>query len=189
MKDQPIIFRAQMVRAILAGRKTQTRRKIDCPAHAGIALRLDAGGWISPVRNDNGEPAGLRIRPKYRAGMRLWVKEAFSECGVILQWRADGEDQPKTGPWKSPLFMPRRASRITLAVKTVRVERLNDISIGDCRAEGCGTAEIPWCTGPLSINPWRNTYAHLWESINGPGSWAENPWVYVLDFEKVLQPK
>lgn len=80
------------------------------------------------------------------------------------------------GKWKSPLFMPRSASRILLEIKDIRVERLNGISEEDARAEG-----IYW-PDPISR---KDNFIQLWESIKGPGSWNKNPWVWVIEFEKI----
>jgi hypothetical protein len=136
----------------------------------------------------NGEklPENLKLNPRYGSN------------AAHLCYRADGEDgnpselYPMTDlagkvvakqeiPWSSSLFMWRWASRITLDVSMVRVERLNDISRGDCMAEGC-----PFPNMAKGADP-REWYANLWESINGKGSWDLNPWVWVIQFPRMMQ--
>lgn len=189
MKERPILFSGAMVQAILDGRKTQTRRKVKPQPydHSGTVyfdmgmLRVRASDgcdahWWSPIWCPYGVPGG-----------RLWVKETFKTVpvGSHLVYRAD---EPKTtaektdhafGPWKPSIFCPRKASRITLEIISVRVERLNEISADDADAEGCGCGTNDATGGPVA------RYKVLWESINGPGSWAKNPWVWVLEFKRV----
>jgi uncharacterized protein YhfF len=173
-KERPILFSAPMVRAILSGRKTQTRRRVK-PQH-GFSPSMRTAEYCA------------QISPYGAPGDRLWVRETFLHVadfhGKDVTWyRADDDTFP--GQWKPSIFMPRAASRITLEVTGVRVERLNEMPPEDARSEGCGSAEIPWMSGPLASDPWRNTYAQLWESINGAGSWAANPWVWVIEFKRV----
>lgn len=164
MKERPILFSAPMVRALLEGRKTQTRR----------IAKIFPAAETGPV-----------INPFGQAGDKLWVKETWS---VPSQWdhlkpsqlgqerlkavcyHADGKSAGKT---RSSLFMPRAASRILLEIVEVRMERLQAISTAAALAEGVG--------GPDTV---RN-YANLWNSINGRGSWALNPWVWVVSFKRV----
>jgi hypothetical protein len=122
-------------------------------------------------------------------GDQLWVRETFAGdygCGFIYAAdhpnsdirKGDLDDGEQTlRRWTPSIHMPRDASRITLEIVGVRVERLNDISEADAMAEGV-------TKGPL--DPWQSTaFMRLWESINGPESWAANPWVWVLEFKKV----
>jgi hypothetical protein len=134
------------------------------------------------------------ICPYGKPGDRLWVRETWA-CTPVWDWQAEGLDQPTNqvcGPkhtiykadddavrvrrWKPPIHMPRWASRITLEVVSVRVERLQDISTYDSLAEGVGTDVVPMA---------QKMYADLWESINGPGSWDANPWVWVVEFKRI----
>lgn len=137
-----------------------------------------------------------RIYPVWQPGDRLWVKETWTtceECGG-MEWYADanvGGHGSKTrhrycrscdhgtARWRSPRFMPRWASRLTLLVTEVRVQRLQEISEEDAKAEGArGNAGGPWgCEGLLE------DFADLWESLHGPGSWEANPWVAAISFE------
>ena len=208
MKERPILFSAPMVRALLAGTKTQTRRVVKPPRNRSAFVLLDHGkGWW-PYQSDDGESElcddGMEhpyTCPYGQPGDRLWVREAFSgphcmdatdECvavrpskwgeGSRIWYWADGN--PTHGDWTRPrpsIHMPRWASRILLEVTAVRVERLQDISEADARAEGCIEEEKP---GFPICSP-RNWYRILWEQINGPGSWDANPWVWVVEFKRV----
>ena len=198
--ERPILMSGAMVRAILAGRKTQTRRVVKLhpcvqleplfPTVRGSKCEFHDAKIGDPHNRTTPHLIDEARCPYGEPGDRLWVKETFKEndppSGYI--YRASDSDYgctPKK-PWKPSIFMPRNASRITLEIVSVRVERLQAISPEDARAEGCGTEEIPWKAGPeLHENPWVATYARLWESINGAGSWDANPWVWVVEFKRV----
>lgn len=120
-----------------------------------------------------------RLYPRTQVGDRLWVKEAYySESRETIHYRADGwgyEDDPDSG-WKSPLFMPRWASRITLEVTEVRAQRVQDISEEDAIAEGAKRT-TPWLTA-------KEAYEDIWNSINGKKyPWKSNPWVWAISFK------
>lgn len=198
MSDRPIIFGAPMVAALLAGRKTQTRRVIKPQPAQNIA-----GLWVWPLDWATGIPRygigvqtdedGLRQtfnfdpsrRLGYAPGDRLWVRETWRSASMRpddVIYRADGESLM---PWRSPIHMPRWASRLTLIVTDVRVQRLQEISEDDARAEGARPAftrtTVPdW---PVVSSP-RFTWGfeELWESIHGPGAWDANPWVAAVSF-------
>lgn len=190
MKERPILFSAPMVRAILDGRKTQTRRV--------IADRHLLGG---PP-----EDALLKRCPYGHAGDRLWVKETFSAHGAFgpngrKSYRADipSGKEPHGLHWKPSIFMPRAASRITLDVVSVRVERLNVLGALDAMAEGIEPMNYSgqdfWKNYQFKANTpgiyvkafrWQvDSYRTLWESINGAESWASNPWVWVVEFRRI----
>lgn len=192
-KTRPILFSSEMVRAILDGRKTQTRRVVKlglCPYHAqenGFLWTKNAlGEW---VRYENIYPC-----PYGQPGDHLWVKETFAEsiAGCHSQggltYRADHAHPDGDGPtrikWKPSIHMPRWASRITLEITDVRVERLQAISHDDALAEG-----MAWNGPGDSWNaPPVPQFAKLWNSINGIRSgraWADNPWVWALTFKPV----
>jgi hypothetical protein len=176
MRERPILFSAPMVRALLAGTKTQTRRIVK----GGIPFDDDFEIVASPY----GDP-----------GDRLWVRESHwwfkdepdNSCGYYppkltredVEYRADGDDGRKV--WRPSIHMPRWASRITLEVTGVRVERLQDISEADARAEGVE----PNAFERTADNYGSVLYRRLWESINGPGSWDANPWVWVVEFRRI----
>ncbi len=182
MKERPILFSGPMVRAILSGAKTQTRRIFKgTTEHKGrynpeyVRVHQHAEGWA-------------QICPYGKPGDRLWVKETFSAHGALgadgrIVYRADvpGEREPHGLHWKPSIFMPRVASRITLEIESVRVERLQDISADDCLAEGI-TADQAQLGSDAS---WRAAYCRLWESINGAGSWKLNPYVWAITFRRL----
>lgn len=202
-----------MVRALLAGTKTQTRRVVNSqekwPTNThhitflstrGTALAVDSNRttWRPEIRCPYGQP-----------GERLWVREAWSHDGPDLEtvrsrhedvmpqetygpyYRAT-ETAPETLVWRPSIHMPRWASRITLEVTGVRVERLQEISIEDCKSEGAwgpdksivGKVAKHFGIDILAANPYL-AYRMLWESINGPGSWEANPWVWVVEFRRL----
>ena len=200
MKERPILFSAPMVRAILAGTKTQTRRAVKSTGMYAI----DASIHGEEVARR--ELAALATRCPYgQAGDQLWVREAFSgprcmdasdgckavppskwgDCSRIWYW-ADGN--PTEGDWTRPrpsIHMPRWASRILLEITAVRVERLQDISETDAEAEGI--QEIVDAGVDHDGTP-RDAYRALWEQINGADSWSANPWVWVVEFKRAEVP-
>jgi hypothetical protein len=207
MKERPILFSAPMVRAILDGSKTQTRRIVKPqpewtePATAWV-FRDDGHsgpGWYA-YSDDYPEEGALFYRCPYgRIGERLWVRETWAEVGAmdpgLIVFRADFpacvpsqyENVPAASEiaWKPSIHMFRRHSRINLEITGIRVERLNDISEKDARAEGAKPYLLP-------VHPAREQlrhvdgYTQLWGQINGAGSWDANPWVWVVEFKRVL---
>ena len=184
MTEKPILFSGEMVKAILNGRKTQTRRAIkpqpgdDYTKNSKISYDADGDciWWRLP-----GPMVMTGAKNKFgKIGDRLWVKETFQPVQLaseVTQWRYRATDKKGLAPWKPSIFMPRKASRITLEITGIRVERLKDISNEDCFAEG-----LPADTTKGN----RTWYGDLWEEINGKGSWDENPWVWVVAFKKVF---
>lgn len=202
-KERPILFSAPMVRAILEGGKTQTRRIIKHQRDMEFDLNDPTYGpyWLSYATEADGEDAKVRC-PYGNLGDRLWVRETWavqheydafapSEIGSSARWHyAATEDLG--GLRKRPsIFLPRRGSRITLEITGTRVERLQQISEEDARAEGitdggcltCGNPEPCGCVNPDPDA--RDAFAWLWQSINGTGSWHANPWVWVIEFRCV----
>lgn len=227
VKERPILFSGAMVRAILEGRKTQTRRllkpqiteKLD-GRWSWIASSSERGesgkfqySWPDPDGNAftiRGREQAVRYRCPYgKIGERLWVRETWAVVpkvsddgpkhkakgdGTGATWRADWNGNPSGFPWKPSIHMPRWASRITLEITGVRIERLNDIDLADCIAEG-----IEWKHRDDKTTHWRDysgldvscttsayfSYQTLWESINGPLSWSLNPWVWVVEFKRL----
>lgn len=201
----PILFNAPMVRAILEGRKTQTRRafpknyaqyEIDAPRgpedyEAGYPFICDGDDCFSAVE----------YCPFGRRGSRLWVREAwgvvesrFAPRGCTIRYRADdatGEVAGESGlkyagkdmsfRWRPSIHMPRWASRITLEITDVRVQRLQDISEEDAIAEGVVCPRL----GTYGMNP-ETVFRDLWDSIAKPGTlWRDNPWVWAISFQRV----
>ena len=169
IKQKPILFSTEMVRAILDRRKTQTRR------------------ILKEIKNE-GCPYG-------KIGDRLWVREPFCDAdpayfdkkGNLVQYAYKADNYPiGTFKWKPSIFMPKKASRITLEITNIRVERLNDISEQDAIAEGVEECDDKYhddCQYGSIGNIC--SYKTLWESINGQGSWGQNPWVWVIEFKRV----
>lgn len=191
MKERPILFSAPMVRALLAGTKTQTRRIVKVPK------RFEGFSHPSAAGVDFSCPYGWRSD-------RLWVRETWGigypdEDGgyFAIPWtgadprkdgkvfyRADFKETDVQRPWKPSIHMPRWASRITLWITDVRVERLNAISGKDARAEGI-QIPAPAITPEEFDHDCVVAYSKLWESINGPGSWDANPFVWVIEFRRL----
>lgn len=199
MADRPILFSAPMVRALLDGRKTQTRRifKGAEQNENGLWHIHNAGGGVIGVAEEDVGKQAVDYLP-IQVGDRLWVREEWSgdfawhsikpserHPSERLWFWADGN--PADGDWERPrpsIHMPRWASRLTLTVTDVRVERLQDISEDDAAAEGWPAPEDRAKAGIAEIRDaypigW---YAWLWDSINGPGAWEANPWVAAYTF-------
>lgn len=170
MKERPILFSAPMVRALLAGTKTQTRRILK-----------------------NQRAYDIDKCPYGQPGDRLWVREAWAKTQPIqLPWPQtmvvyrEGDNRTDYGgPWKPSIHMPRAFSRITLEVTGVRVERLQDISVEDAIAEGVNIHPDHHSKPRESIYSAVEAYRDLWEQINGPESWDANPWVWVVSFKRI----
>lgn len=167
--ERPILFSGEMVRAILAGTKTQTRREFKA-----------RNGGVWPRLNDRpGMQQILRNCPYGQPGDRLWVREAHFDAtrlneGCVL-YRAD--DGASRFGWTPSIHMPRWACRIVLEIVSIRIEQLQSISHEDACAEGIESQR-----GGAAACIQR--YQDLWESINGAGSWDANPWVWVVEFKR-----
>lgn len=196
MKEHPILFSGPMVRAILDGKKTQTRR---------VVKHIPALGWAEAWCHRITDHAFIDIVGDYKkycpygqpcnhihGGGRLWVRENFYVQPDLwarnhepqpIHYAADGGTGLEDYVKKPCSHMPRWASRLTLEITNVRVERLQDISFNDAIAEGA----FQWA-GYEDEHGMRsegiNFYRKLWESINGPGSWQANPWVWVIEFKE-----
>lgn len=215
MKEHPILFSGEMVRAILDGRKTQTRRAVKPqPVKRGAFWEFPWGAGCSldhmPVVPGHATAAAC---PYGQPGDRLWVRETwglFNDWGFCdtslvgvqeepeewsLSYRADHLDQangdgPHTPVWRPSIHMPRWASRITLEIVSVRVERLQEISEADAAAEGARCADPATGREVLfdkGMGSYRLHFRSIWQSINGPESWAANPWVWCITFRRVEQ--
>ena len=192
MSEKAILFSGPMVRTILEGRKTQTRRV----AKLNYAGRVQLGGKQWHVE----DPNAILACPYGQLGDRLWVRETFRDCDDgDLYFRADFADgsDPVNADlyegkwrWKPAIFMPRKLSRITLEITDVRVQRLQDISIQDLQAEGMNArprrkAEHLFSAAKRMQDSMEADYRLLWESINGFESWDANPWVWAITFKRV----
>lgn len=205
MTTRPILFSAPMVRAILEGRKTQTRRVVK--PQDSVEDHVDKSGAVEFIHLHSPKCPGYcdyacKFPCPYGApGDLLWVRETWAigpAKGDGAAYRADLSDDdiaeereirrlaPKLSEefrdarWRPSIYMPRWASRITLKITDVRVERLQEISLYDVQQEGLGID-----VGQLSREGARFAYGELWKSINGAESWAANPWVWVVGFERV----
>nr|WP_141972969.1 hypothetical protein [Serratia marcescens] len=211
MKERPVIFNGEMVRAILDGRKTQTRRVI---ANVGSDNCIPLQ---KPTKTKDGifthvmDAPGHGLCPFGQVGDRLWVRETFMDLtGTGIEattgkfegfaYRADtpagsyGDEVRKEYglKWTPSLHMPRKACRILLKITAVRVERLNDISEEDAKAEGVKPAgdmlpDYPdtFLTPKGDFATAKVAFQRLWQSIYGEESWAANPWVWVIEFKQV----
>lgn len=193
MKEHGILFSAPMVRALLAGTKTQTRRVVKPQPekrHPFLAFRKRRGPdfWLWP----NAREEVIAECPYGKPGDRLWVRETHCAFDVgRVHYRADHALDPAADKahgirWTPAIHMPRWASRITLEITGARVERLQDISEADATAEGsrdwAGEQDTP--ARDIPGGETRLIYRQLWESINGAGSWDANPWVWVIEFRR-----
>lgn len=205
--ERPILFSGEMVKAILAGRKTQTRRVVKQQAWVGQdngVYTLDKKEGVVPLSEVYGKTGDL-----------LWVRETWcpanSENGPVVCYRADyhrrylsDESYPVDyerfpagrnawscwasdlesgieGAWRPSIFMPRWASRITLRITEIRVERLQEITEEDAKAEGVAG----WHDTPVGT-VYRPEFQMLWDRINGKRApWASNPWVWVVGFDVI----
>ena len=188
VKERPMLFSAPMVRALLAGTKTQTRREL------APDLFVSGGGAVVRMVSVGPATTGIQeVRCPY-GGSRLWVRETWAAPHTYdhLPPRLIPQDarihyaatEERGGLlWRPSIHMPRWASRITLEVTGVRVERLQDISIADAMAEGVVETNAN-LRGLEPCMEWRYSYEDLWRQINGPGSWDANPWVWVIEFRR-----
>lgn len=232
MRERPIQFCEPMVRAILSGRKTHTRRVVkpqppegwdracwfSAPVMGWTRNEAPSAEWHK-VRSPYGQPGDLLwVREKWRIGAwdetrpafaldycdgprKEWidVPDPMSDDGELFNrlWQQSTDDarkafgakdryewEPGQSPcrWRPSIHMPRWASRITLEITGVRVEQLQDISEADAKAEGYPVDIIDGINYAIGAKNW---YCRLWESLNGPGSWAANPWVWVVEFKRV----
>ncbi|HBQ8658989.1 morphogenetic protein [Klebsiella pneumoniae] len=206
--ERGMIFNAEMVRPLLSGRKTQTRRIIKPQPEATLSGSL-SGKWLSRPLNGLLLPKIEDIAihcPFGVVGDRIWVRETFQgplfdydlmdsyckdptpfEKPEFCVYKADGVPAPEFYDaddelhccWRPSIHMPRWASRILLEITNVRVERLKSISDGDAIREGCSTADMK------SGDCVADVFARLWASIYGDESWNSNPWVWVIDFKRI----
>ena len=215
-----MLFSGEMVKAIIEGNKTQTRRIGKIQGNyvgLGVSLVGHATKGHEAIATHDAYPGrgtarhGIEYCRFGIPGDRLWVRETFAapwgldykfpggESGIL--YRADNPKKfPDDGTWKPSIFMPRKASRITLEITAIRVQRLQEISEDDAEAEGCShdflhsdtcandncalCGGVDDCEG-VAVSAKEN-YRALWERINGKGSWDANPWVWVVAFKKVF---
>ena len=203
-KERPILFSGPMVRAILEGRKTVTRRPVKRLALQWLEDGFEPGFVANP---DNA------MCPYGQPGERLWVRETWARVGTTdpgyltyratyprclpAGWESVPADIRDAGErWRPSIHMPRAACRILLEITAVRIERLQSITDQQAQAEGIERdAAMPtlWKRGPLHgdqnlvqvTNFPKLAFRSIWEAINGHESWAANPWVWVVEFKRV----
>lgn len=204
---KPILFSTPMVQAILEGRKTMTRRICEYPISEN-----ETHGWSITETGAEYSIKGKLSRPICRygkIGTILWVRETFANSlnkGEFC-YKSD-TDNPiyldKNWKWKPSLFMPKSACRIFLKITDIRVERLQDISEDDATKEGIELINHNCFKNYMQSKEWAynnqnqngfemvedpiGSFASLWSSINGEQSWNDNPWVWVISFEKIDKP-
>lgn len=207
MKERPILFNAEMVNAILEGRKTQTRRVIKDETKESLEIGYQRGESFALDDPRSKDCKYIQsFCPLGEIGDRLWVRETFADSSVTgveyrdskgkLQRYAYAADCPKGShgdemrkefgvKWKPSIHMPRSASRILLEITNIRVERLQDITKEDAKTEG-----FDYSTHPSAIQMGyaigaRTNFRFMWDEIYGQSSWNKNPWVWVIEFEVV----
>jgi hypothetical protein len=220
MKERGILFSAPMVRALLAGTKTQTRRALKRQPWASCSIEEGGDGESPFVYSSlHGAGPGHEVEeertpcrcPYGVPGDRLWVRETWAfernaigsareEEGPFVYRATDSEQRRLCDRWRPSIHMPRWASRILLEIVSVRVERLQDIRAADARAEGLHRYPYDWRDSEFPLDdvayePFEGfgtryscasqAYCALWESINGAGSWAANPWVWSVEFRRI----
>jgi hypothetical protein len=207
MKEHPILFSTEMVKAIIDGYKTMTRRakglelvnqRINESWRIGETNIAGRTWWEAAIDSSHSH----RIDSPYgQVGDRLWVRETWNSAGGIghgkqlftpvIRYKADGYSKSCEGgnsnspigidnKWRPSIFMPRWASRITLKITNIRVERLQDISLGDLSREGVQLKQF-------GFDNMYSKFEHLWNTINAKRgySWESNPWVWVIEFKKI----
>lgn len=198
MKHRPILFSTPMVKAILEGRKNQTRRVVK--ARSYISDVVD--GVPYEMTEDDSQPIKC---PYGYVDDVLWVREKWApiidDTGKRIGFYHSTDTDIYTGKWKPSIHMPKEACRLFIKIKSIRVERLQDISEEDAKLEGVES----WVNERLKSKPtifknylqnedaWFCSKAYtsfhtLWELINGKESWDANPWVWVIEFEKIKKP-
>ena len=195
MSDLPILFQPDMVRAILAGRKTETRRLLYVARRFGKSTAMDRR-HPPPTSLEGLKPGYVwTLSPWFyaRPGDRLWGRENWAPLTKGYAYGADPIWQASpAGRWHPSIHMPRDACRLWLPLLEVRIERLHDISDLDAEAEGCEPAPMSMAAGvysPMAVleaesTKYRDGYRLLWQRIHGRRSWDVNPWVVVLCFKR-----
>ncbi len=192
MTDRPIIFSTPMILALLAGRKSQTRRVLKPQPPAETTVYMPAGSdlWLWA----DGKGAAETVPLRYATGDRLYVREGHKLIDRHVDYRADwcAADQRRFW-WRPSIHMPRWASRLTLTVTDVRVQRLQEISEEDAIAEGllvgvacdCAERELPVYAWPPSQTPFFSAtaaFCWLWCTLHSPDAWDRNDWVCAISF-------
>lgn len=195
---KPILFNTEMVRAILDGRKTQTRRVVNDKVSLSL-ITLRHGNGLTTNDDEQYLKNDILLRSPYKANDILWVRETWCEAIMdrgteqekdIFLYKADeGREwtQPNDGfnfQWKPSIHMPKKCARIFLHVTNVRVERLQDIIVGDIAREGLPKN----FKTDYRFNDYKKWFKDLWNSTAKDGyKWVDNPYVFVYEFEKASE--
>jgi hypothetical protein len=211
MKEVPILFSGEMVRAIIAGKKTMTRRttglhRVNKSPDKVQFIRMQEypdGTYRAIFQHDDADAPGSIKSPYGKTGDVLWVRESWNveqipappegDRDQLLYYYKATEKQYVDMKWKPSIHMPKVISRTWMLVTNINVERLQDVSDEDAIAEGVERIGDPAKGGFKDYvaegkSPWmcaRNSFFTLWQSINGEDSLCENPWVWAVSF-KVL---
>mgnify|MGYP003529146023 CR=1 FL=1 len=211
MREHPLLMQGPLVRATLAGRKTQTRRPVKMPSHG---IEPYSPGYVYGALWNYSFTEVIARCPMGQAGDRLWVRETYKWAdakddgvnqSVVVAYRADDkasdiecslavhdgvvcaiESEEVCGErWRPSIHMPRWACRLVLPLVSVRVERVQDITEDDARAEGLRRTENGWTDGATGydVTSARAAFQELWASIYGEASWDANPWVWVAEWD------
>lgn len=190
MKEKPIIFNTAMVKTIMLGNKTQTRRVIKIKSE--IETDRHDKNYLY-VQDEYGDSRHLLEYCPYKIGQTLWVRETFSYFNNEIIYKAGPHNlNGKIGwcglKWKPSIFMPRKIARLFLKITNIRIERVQDISAEDCINEGISLKSKKYIYADLKA---RALFHELWDSINKKRSygWDKNPYVWVYDFEVIYNGK
>jgi hypothetical protein len=194
MKSSPILFSTEMVRAILDGRKTQTRRELKTHYEhfEATPVDFDKSDSLLEIELNTGERKWIDC-PYGKIGDTLWVRETFCSWGNNIIYKAnESKAQIDILKWKPSIFMPYAACRIFLEITNIRVEKLQSINNKDAQAEGASDAltvkdfdmlkGMDWVI-PSPFLEYQFGFLALWSRINGVKSWLDNPYVWVIDFK------
>lgn len=213
MKERPILFNGAMVRAILDGSKTQTRRVCKLQPHESAEMTWWPDGKGTDTGTSGGAPGCyLRLCPFGQVGDRIYVRETWQAWHKTSyeydEWEPISVKEATTsksstfdfgptcdaieyratsksgGPWTPSIHMPRWASRILLEITDLRVERLQNITEQDAKSEGCAGGHGAIPDYGYNASQYEH-FMHVWESVYGNASWIENPWVWVIEFKRV----
>lgn len=207
-KLKPILFSTEMVQAILEGRKTMTRRIIKPQPKDGYTPKIYKGNDQLLHLESRKSPIELEYIEwnVIQKDTILWVRETYSpghiENGSNTGWQYKADNKGQNIKWKPSLFMPKEAARIFLKVTKIRVERLHDITEEDAIAEGVlQDVKLPiadfkikmlyrdYTKATAGCADARSSFMTLWKAINGEASWKENPYVWVIEFERFDKPE
>ena len=204
--EHPILFSGEMVRPILDGRKTQTRRIIKpqpiINKHDRVVYWNENTRKV--INEDLGEPIGewrsiAKLFGKYKVGDRLWVRETwllYNHMGTFMGnipkqppedlsvgYKADGLDKEDLFSWRSPIHIPKWAARIWLEITGIRVERVQEITVLDAQAEGVIKKETTACNLTIDM------FQRFWDSLNAKRGfgWDKNPWVWCISFKRTQE--